>query len=337
VVSAVLLGVAVDVLTGGVTKGLRRLRLRWASSTALQVDTSADGLFMLGEWSPVRQLHPHRLSTIELSKPERPVQGFVDEEVFAGAVARCHQDTGEIAYVTSFRLDHRESPETQVCRVTLAASDYAEVRAIELLRQTAPLTLSQADQALQHNASEYVKRAVPSSVAINVIPMSQDQELLCARRSAAVDNGVGMWTVGVFETMKRADPNRPGQPEDFYALGQRALLEEVGLNSHDYGDLNVSWVGIYKPLLRGHIVASVRLRISKEEALEHARMSDSSYEHDRYDWIPLNRATVRSFAAAKMRPSSSGGGTLNIDEREWLEQARLAVLEAWRFRVVLQD
>src|SRR5450756_2362810 len=103
VVSAVLLSVAVDVLTGGVTKGLRRLRLRWASSTALQVDTSADGLFMLGEWSPVRQLHPHRLSTIELSKPERPVQSFVDEEVFAGAVARCHQDTGEIAYITSFR------------------------------------------------------------------------------------------------------------------------------------------------------------------------------------------------------------------------------------------
>ena len=167
------------------------------------------------------------------------------------------------------------------------------------MRETSPRSFDAADRMLVQNAAEYIRSgAVPSSVAINVVVVSTDGQLLCAKRSAAVDNGVGLWCLGIFETMKRNDPNRPGQPEDFYALAERALAEELGLNRHHYGNVHITWVGIYQPLLRGHVVGIVRLKVSKAVALERARESDSSYEHAGFDWLPLNRKTVRSFEAA---------------------------------------
>lgn len=140
-----------------------------------------------------------------------------------------------------------------------------------------------------------------------------------------------------WKQMKRTELNLSGQPEDFYALGRRALLEELGLNPHDYGDLHVTWVGIYQLLLRGHALAVARLRIPKDIVVSRARESDSSYEHSNFDWLPLNRATHAVFAGANTKNGLSVGASLHVHERDWLEQSRLSVLEAWRFRVVLDD
>ena len=334
--SAVALSVIVEVTTGGVTKLIRRTRLFLASRADFDPDTIRDGLFMLGEWSPARRLVPQHLVTTHISKTERPPQVYFDADDLARTVASRTTDTGEIVYITAFKQDHKESDETQDCRVTLAESNYAEVRAIEEMRTTTPQAFESADLAVQR-AGEYVRGAVPSSVAINVVLVTEDGELLCAKRSNAVDNGIGLWTVGVFETMKRTDPNRPGQQEDFYLLGERALKEELGLTSHDHSPLDMAWVGIYQPLLRGHVVAVTRLRISKQDLVDRARRSDSSYEHAGFDWLPLTRATVKSFADAPPGANPAGvGATLWVHGREWLEQSRLGVTEAWRFRVVLQ-
>jgi len=297
-------------------------------------DSTKDGLFMLGEWSPVRELVPARLRTKSVVMEERPPQLYVDQHAFAAAVAERTDDTGEIAYMVNFKIDHRESFSTQLCHVTLADSDYAEVRAIEAMRQQSPGLLAAADSALAKNAHDYVLGAVPSSVAINVVVVSQDGELLCAKRSAAVVNGIGLWTVGIFETLKRVDPSRPGQPEDFFLVGQRALLEELGLSSRDVEDLQVTWLGIYRPLLRGHVVATVRLKITKDKLLERATRADSSYEHEKFGWIPLNRATLTAFLAARTWDGPEGVGLIiHLKMRDWIEQSRLAVYEAWRFHV----
>jgi hypothetical protein len=117
---------------------------------------------------------------------------------------------------------------------------------------------------------------VPSSLAVNlVILSSRNNELLCVERSPAVDSAVGWWTIGVFETMKQPDPNRPGSSEDIYGLAVRGLNEELGLQPGDYETIQVSWVGIYRPILRSHGVAVTKLKISREEALARARGAHS--------------------------------------------------------------
>jgi hypothetical protein len=338
VLVAVLVGVVIDVLTGWTTRLLRRVRLRVAGRRMVSYDPGAHGLFMLGEWSPARALTPVRLSTRVLESVERPRQPWVDEDVLADAVAASAADSGDISYLVDFRLDHRESEDTQVSRVVLAESDYAEVRAIERLRLFNPASLSRCDRLLHADLRRYLATPVPSSLAVNLIPVSADQEVLCAHRSAAVDNAVGLWTVGVFETLKRLDPNNPGHREDFYSLAYRALEEELGLLPQDCGDLHVTWVGLYRPILRGHVVALTKLRVPKTEIWDRARAADSSYEHANFEWLPLTRQHVLSLLSA---PEVTNPGevspALEWRDRRWIDQARLALVESWRFRAALLE
>jgi hypothetical protein len=333
--AAVVVGVITDVVTGAVSRSLRRLRVMVTYRQRASSNVGEDGLFMLGEWSPARPLTPARLVTRYVSAPERPTQAWVTESVLADEVATC-PDSGDVSYVTGFALDHRESSDTQHCRVTLAESDYREVRALEQLRVTRPAVLAAADQALEDNAYRYLARPLPSTVAANLIVYVAGVGLLCARRSAAVHNATNMWTVGVFETMKRADPNTPGHSEDFYGLIERGLEEELHLRHGDYGQLYVTWFGIYRPIFRGHLVAVTGTVLSGDEVIDRARQSSSSYEHDSFDWLPLHRKTVRKFATAPLQSKhGTAGQVLTVDGREYLEQSRLAVLEAWRFRTLL--
>ena len=241
--------------------------------------------------------------------------------------------------MTSFRIDHRESDETQYCRVRQAASTYPEVLAIEDLRIRRPDLFSECDKAIERDVGTYLGKAVPSSLAVNlVILSSKNDELLCVERSAAVDSAVGWWTVGVFETMKQSDPNRPGASEDIYSLAIRGLNEELGLQPGDYKAIQISWVGIFRPILRGHVVAITKLNISKEEARTRARVAHSGYEHAAIDWMPLRHPLVHAFTRAGRRTyPDKVGSTLDVNHRTWIEQSRLAVLEAWRFRHAIDD
>jgi len=302
-------------------------------------DPTVDGLKMLGEWSPARQLTPDRLVTTSVELTARPAQTWIDEALLQRAIEQSSHDSGDISYATEFRLDHRESNATQKCRISIASSDYCETRAVERLRIEQPEALRRCDEAILEDPKKYLRTPVPSSLAINVVVVNEANELLCVRRSGAVDNGVGLWTIGVFETMKRADLNRPGSREDFFTLGVRALSEELGA-SHDtdYGRLLVSWFGLYIPLLRGHAVAVTRLRGSKSHIEGLARESDSSYEHDGLDWLQLSRKSVRQFLDAPRTPNPGEvGQTIAIDGRRWIEQAALSITEAWRFRACLDD
>jgi hypothetical protein len=149
---------------------------------------------------------------------------------------------------------------------------------------------------------------------------------------------VGWWTVGVFETMKQPDPNRPGSSEDIYGLAVRGLNEELGLQPGDYKAIQISWVGISRPILRGHVIAIIKLKISREEARARARAAHSGYEHAAIDWVPLRHPLVRAFIRAERRTyPDKVGSTLHVNHRAWIEQSRLAVLEAWRFRNALDD
>lgn len=271
---------------------------------------------------------------------ERPEQEWINPTVLAAAVAECaEQSSGEILYFAGFRLDYRESDDTQYCKVRQAESRYPEVLAVERLRIRRPELFKACDEAIERDIKQYLFSPVPSSVAVNLVVVSSDgSELLSVERSAATDSAAGWWTVGVFETMKRSDPNRPGSPESLYGLAARGLNEELGLNQNDYGKIVISWVGLLRPILRGHVVAIVQLKISREDAFARLRAAHSSYEHSAIDWLPLHPRIVRSFIRAN-RQTNPGrvGSTIRINQRIWIEQSRLAVLEAWRFRMALND
>ena len=155
VLSTVLVGVVVEVVTGGTTRILRRLRLRWSQRASIAFDPRQDDLFVITEWSPVRRLQPHRLLTSLTPKEARPEQHYVavaelEREVLAS------QGSGDLVYLTGVRVDHRNHLKPK-CRVTLAESDYSEVLAIEKLRLRQPATLSAADSAVVSSTREYLR------------------------------------------------------------------------------------------------------------------------------------------------------------------------------------
>lgn len=303
-------------------------------------DVRQDGLFPLGVWSPARKLEPSRLLTETVPADNRPMQPYLDQTAFAAAVeARSRVASGATVYLTGFRIDHRESDETQYCRIYQAPSTYPEVLAIEDIRIQRPELFEECDRAIEHDVRDYLSMAVPSSLAVNlVVVSSENDELLCVERSAAVDSAVGWWTIGVFETMKQSDPNRPGAPEDLYGLAARGLNEELGLQPRDYNPIQISWIGIYRPILRGHVVAVLKLKISKEEVHARVRAAHSGYEHAAIDWIPLRLPLLQAFnqAARIIRPNKVGFA-IELHGRTWIEQSRLAIQEAWRFRNAIEN
>lgn len=323
-------------------EGLTPVRPRPAAASpeTFDYDVRQDGLFPLGVWSPARKLEPSRLITEILPADNRPMQPYLDPKAFAAAVeARSRTSSGATVYLTGFRIDHRESDDTQYCRIYQAPSIYPEVLAIEDLRIERPELFEDCDQAIERDVRDYLRMAVPSSLAVNLVAVSsENDELLCVERSAAVDSAVGWWTVGVFETMKQSDPNRPGASEDLYGLAARGLNEELGLQPNDYNSIQISWIGILRPILRGHVVAVLKLKISKEEVNARVRAAHSGYEHAVLGWIPLRPATVQMFnqAARIMRPGKVGS-TIEVYGRTWIEQSRLAVQEAWRFRNSIEN
>jgi hypothetical protein len=340
VISAVALSLVTGVATGAISKSFFKIRSRVDGLRSLGYDVRQDGLYCLGDWSPPRKLQPSRLITETTPEESRPRQPYIDRRVLANAVRkRSRQSSGATLYMTGFRIDHRESDETQYCRVRQAASTYPEVLAIEDLRIRRPDLFDACDKAIERDVRAYLDAAVPSSLAVNLVVLSsKNDELLCVERSAAVDSAVGWWTVGVFETMKQPEPNRPGSSEDIYGLAVRGLNEELGLQPGDYDAIQVSWVGIYRPILRGHVVAIIKLKISKEEARARARAAHSGYEHAAIDWIPLRHPLVRAFIRAKRCTyPDKVGSTLDVNHRTWIEQSRLGVLEAWRFRNALDE
>lgn len=320
--------------------GRGRLAESMTSPEIFDYDVRQDGLFPLGVWNPARKLEPSRLLTETVSAENRPMQPYLDQTVLAAAVeARSRIASGATVYLTGFRIDHRESDETQYCRVYQAPSTYPEVLAIEDLRIRRPELFEECDRAIQHDVRDYLSMAVPSSLAANlVVVSSENDELLCVERSAAVDSGVGWWTIGVFETMKQSDPNRPGATEDLYGLAARGLNEELGLQPRDYNPIQISWIGILRCILRGHVVAVLKLKISKEELHDRVRAAHSGYEHAAIDWIPLRPSLVQAFnQAAQVTPPNKVGFTIEVQGRTWIEQSRLAIQEAWRFRNAIEN
>ena len=138
-VSAVAVTVVAEAATGWIRKGFYRARSSIESRRSLGYDVRQDGLYCLGDWSPARKLQPSRLITETTPENNRPRQPYIDRRALANAVqTQRRHASGATLSMTGFRIDHRESDETQYCLVRQAPSIYPEVLAIEHLRIRRP-------------------------------------------------------------------------------------------------------------------------------------------------------------------------------------------------------
>lgn len=286
------------------------------------------GLFMRVEWSERRRMDPARLRTRVVGRKDRPAQQWVDDSTLNRAVRRS-RGSGDLLYLLEAEPDHRESEATEICDVRLGETEYPEAVAVADLRVTEPAQLSQADAALESRLREYLASAVPSALCVNVVVLGPEDELLCVRRSGGVDSASGRWTVGVVESMKQTDP-------DFYELARRALDEELAIGAQEVLDLQLAWLGVYRPVLRGHLVAVARVAVPAGEWETRRRRASHSYEADEVSALVLDATLLDEFFQSPIRDDPHDAHPqFDFGGRQWVDHARLAVREAERFRAVL--
>jgi hypothetical protein len=336
VLAAVAIQLLVEALTGAISPKLRRIR-GFVRRPSPSYAAESDELFALHQWTITHKLQRGDLISQHLDVQERPTQRWIDEAIWRGAVTAEARGQGELCYLVRLEPDHREGPANQVCRVWFASSEYAEAAAVMSLRSDKPESLRTADRVIADDPVRFLAGAVPTSLNVNAVVVAENH-LLCMRRSNAVGSARGMWTVGAVEAMKRSPD--PGRAEDLFSLTERALEEELGLYVVD-GESTpyLTWIGLYRPVLRGHLVAVIDTTLDRATIEQRRTRSDSYYEHDMIRWLPLGRRTLVRFLQAQAAPDPRDvHPALEVFPGErWVNHARLAVHEAWRFSPVLES
>jgi hypothetical protein len=168
-------------------------------------------------------------------------------------------------------------------------------------------------------------RGAPSSViAANVVVLSADRKLLAIERSAAVRTSQNVWTLGPNETMNWPTTVRPGQKEDLFDLAERCLLEETGLERTEYAQIYISWIGYNVPGALVHVVALTTAKLTASVITERISHAHGAFEAQQVAWLDPDPAILREIS---IDPNALG--------RKWINSARLAAQEYWRFRLLL--
>jgi hypothetical protein len=289
-------------------------------------------MYPLNTWSPDRPLRPRNLDVVITDA--RPVQSWIDPTVW-----RRHHESfrelygGRCGYVTAVGpIDFREGPTTEVFRVVLSPCDYSEGLATWRALEETPERQRAIAEALARDPFSFVRSSPPHPLAINVAVLSPAGKFLAIERSASLASSQGVWTVGPNETLTLHDDRSPAdRPEDFFALAQRCLKEEVGLSPGDYGDVSISWFGYRSADAHPWVFAQVRARLSEAEVDERLRGAHSAVEAASTDWLPLTRATVLKVVEGE-RTEPGALTERTQPRRRWIVHAPLAVSELWRMQ-----
>lgn len=324
-------GIATGLLTNVIWEKRLRFSIWWAEkrqggSHPFDYDPRDHGFYAVNRWSPARQLTPERLETIVVET--RPKQTWFDEERWqeiADELAPKH--SGRLCYLTDFEIDNHESEGSLSFRIHLARCGYHEHKATEqYLKEDAAARLALTEALDQGRARDVARSAPPSSISLKTVVVSPSGKFLAVKRSAAVDAAPGLWSLGPEEAMKVPDYIEPGRGEDLFALAERGLKEELGLDPEHYGQINISWLGYYVPLAKIAVVAQVKTRISERAVTERLNSSHSVFETETHAWLPLKRDQLMDIIE---NPSGDAEG------RRWTDGSPLAAQELWRMRRLL--
>jgi hypothetical protein len=321
--AAVALGIVTNVVYDTIKYGgvrvPRVLDRRSLTPEAANHDCRDEGLYPLVTWSRKRLLTPERLVTLHAKRPRRAHVLNVPEWHASVRSFRGKGAAGRTAYVTSLDVDTGEHSRADRCHVTIAESSYAECLASKKILNDEPEMACRVLQILKEGATTLVRAAPPTMVSACVAIISRANRTLILRRSLSVTTYPGEWTVGINESMKYSD--EPGAEEDFFGLVRRGLLEELGLESADYGDIVISWFGWSQDAACYALVAAVRLNITEREMERKRQECHSIYEHDLARWVPIRRRDISSVVTGTKSPEKSGS---------WSYLAPLVAAEIWR-------
>lgn len=335
----VLVGFALGVLSGLLTNVVwERRRSLWyrlrggrdRADEVLGFNAETVGLYALNRWSVARPLTRAGQQVEHVS--ERPAQQRFEADEWNRMYQQAESEgkAGDICFVSGFSIDNMESSKNSLFRLTLSAATYPEYLATARYLASHPKERSQLARDLDaRKFSEIAATSPPSSVKVCVSVVSPQGNVLAIRRSGAVEEKRGVWTLGLNETMRSATSVGPGgRGEDLFDLCERALREEAGLEPYDYGDISISWIGFALDTLQMKVFAQVRSHRPERELLELFDSSHSVYEADSRIWIPLKRETLGAITSA-WTPDSMG--------RTWSDSAPVAAQEVWRMRTLLRS
>ena len=345
-----LLGVVVGILGNLVAAYLWEARLvplrrRWqnrrATKKAVDYESSQDGMYALNRWSPDRMLTRDNLR-VEV-REKAPSLELVDSERWHNELERLQQQAdmrGRCGYVTDCsKVDWRESPHTQIFRVTVSPADYAEGIATWAVLRADEARRAQIVGMLTSDPLSFPQAAPPMHLAVNLGILNSDgSKFLGLLRSATVASAKNVWTVGPNETMTLPVGGTPGaEPEDFFSLAERCLKEEIGLNPEDYDPVVISWLGYRAADAHPWVTAQVRVRLPDAVVLERRKVCHSYEEASMGVWLPFGRQTVLSIVQGQRCPD---GSTIKVPSGpccgRWIIHAPHGICELWRMRTVLQ-
>lgn len=291
---------------------------------SIKYNPKQDGLYEINKWSLARPLNECTLKTI--IKEDRPEQNYIENEDWEKYLKRANENnySGSVCYITGFSIDFKESDQTKYFKMQITPCGYQEHMATSFYLKENVNVLDEIKNLLDKDVGEYVRHALPSSIAINVAVVSPKGNFLAMKRSSVVDTAKGIWTVGPYETMTLpAEIMAGSKTENIFSLAERCLREEVGLEREHYETINISWIGILAPIVRGHVVAQVVVNITEEEVQKLFGNAHSNVETECIEWIPLNRREIVEYV-------NCDSGPIKNDGREWINQAKLTFSEIYR-------
>lgn len=306
--------------------------------TPLEYDCEDDEIFTLNRWSKNRILKEENLDTYVSKRPR--FDKFISKEDFV-SFKDSGKYEGNICYLVGIEIDHYEHIRGRRFIMKIAPCDYSEHMATRQIMRNKPELREAIKKNLISSPQNYLKNALPSNVAINVIVVSDRGNLLVIKRSGGVTTAGRRLTLGIYETMTLFDPEKeqPGIEENLFELARRGLNEELGLRKSQYGNILISYLGIALRSLRSQVVAIVKLKISEEELLETAHKAHSIYESQKFEWRKFDKNLIQSFIQYHSRNRQRLDGVYqNIiyESEEWLIDTPLALQEYWRMKDVYE-
>lgn len=321
----------------------KRCRIRYANKKSnqdtIQYDPEKDGLLLLHSWSYEHRLLPQNMK-IELR--ERPEQSFVDPHALETARQYFEKQNykGDICYCVGYNVDHQDNIYGQMFVLEVAPCDYSEALALGEYLKDKPEKKQEIANIINKDPLQYFSSAIPSDIFVNLIVISENNNLLALRRSKSVASARGIWTIGAYETMEYRKGGTAKSDNNFHSLAERCLIEEFGIYrtflaksgkvTYYYNDIFISSFTLSLYHMGLLVFAVVQLKNMTEGEIEQRiSRSHGKYESDQVRWLPFDKKGIKEFIE-----NNTGIYKDFVDKEKgaWIDYAKFSLFEAIRVK-----
>lgn len=325
-------------------KVYRKLHVRHLSKKSRQqviiYDSEKDGLIPLHSWSYYHRLLPQNM---KIQLKHRPKQSYLNE----GIIDTSRKDFEKqnyrgrnVCYCVGYNVDHQDNKYGQIFVLKVAPCDYSESLALEQYLRDNPDKKKEIAAIVNNDPQQYFSFAIPSVIFINLIVISENDNLLVLRRSKSVASARGLWSVGAYETMEYAKSSTAKVDNNFHSLAERCLDEELGIYrtfqsqsgevTSYYNDIFISSMSLSLFHMGLLVFGVVKLKNLTESEIE-LRISSShgKYESDQIRWLPLNKKDIKDFIE---NDNGIYQDFIDKENGEWLSYVKSSLNEAVRVK-----